>query len=288
MTLRYRMILALAGGLGLLLSSPAEAHLGLDEPQSRYGQDVLKDAPCGVEGGARTRDRVTVYEPGETITVRWRETVNHPGHYRIAFDPDGVDDLADPACLAGCDTREPTIERDTPGVIVLEDMIPDRDTLAMYETRVTLPDLECDNCTLQVIQVMYDKPPQTRPGNDIYYQCADLVLRRGASEADAGPPPMDMGPLGDAGPPRDLGPEPDLGPPAMPDAGRVVIPFPDRTGCAVVAPGALPRTSWPVVVLLLAAVRRRCPVAVSRRRAGTAAGQRVGTVPGPTPTARPR
>jgi hypothetical protein len=32
---------------------------------------------------------------------------------------------------------------------------------------------------------MYDKPPYTTPGNDIYYQCADLVLREGGAR-DAG------------------------------------------------------------------------------------------------------
>ncbi|MCA9560948.1 MAG: hypothetical protein KC583_20510, partial [Myxococcales bacterium] len=55
---------------------------------------------------------------------------------------------------------------------------------------VTLPDVECDNCTLQVIQVMFDKPPQTSPGNDLYYQCADLVLRGDGPP----PPPVDAGP----------------------------------------------------------------------------------------------
>jgi hypothetical protein len=35
---------------------------------------------------------------------------------------------------------------------------------------------------------MYDKPMYTTPGNDIYYQCADLVLREGgtAPGTDAG------------------------------------------------------------------------------------------------------
>ncbi|MFA9472798.1 MAG: hypothetical protein ACERNK_19695, partial [Deltaproteobacteria bacterium] len=54
-----------------------------------------------------------------------------------------------------------------------------------YMATVTLPNVTCDNCTLQVIQVMYDKPPYTTPGNDIYYQCADLVLREGAAPPDA-------------------------------------------------------------------------------------------------------
>jgi hypothetical protein len=55
-----------------------------------------------------------------------------------------------------------------------------------YVETVTLPNLTCDNCTLQVIQVMYDKEPYETPGNDIYYQCADLVLREGAAPPDAG------------------------------------------------------------------------------------------------------
>jgi hypothetical protein len=33
---------------------------------------------------------------------------------------------------------------------------------------------------------MYDKPPYTTPGNDIYYQCADLILREGGAPPDAG------------------------------------------------------------------------------------------------------
>ncbi len=56
-----------------------------------------------------------------------------------------------------------------------------------YSATVTLPNVECDNCTLQVIQVMYDKPPYTIPGNEMYYQCADLVLA-GPIELDAGSP----------------------------------------------------------------------------------------------------
>ena len=32
---------------------------------------------------------------------------------------------------------------------------------------------------------MYDKPPYIVPGNDIYYQCADLVLTRDAMDAGA-------------------------------------------------------------------------------------------------------
>ena len=50
--------------------------------------------------------------------------------------------------------------------------------LADYE-QVTLPDVECERCTLQLIQVMTDKAPYG-DGNDLYYQCADLALRADA------------------------------------------------------------------------------------------------------------
>ncbi len=67
---------------------------------------------------------------------------------------------------------------DNNSTILLEN-IPDNDG-GEYEVEVTLPDLECDNCTLQVIQVMLDKPPYG-DGNDLYYQCADVILEFGAA-----------------------------------------------------------------------------------------------------------
>lgn len=163
--------------LTLAAISPAEAraHLGLDSPPSRYGPDVLKTGPCGVNGGERS-DNVSYFEPGETIDVSWDEYVDHPGHYRIAFDDDGDDDFVDPVTM---------MELYSNDTVLLDGIIDkdqgDRDYLAT----VTLPDLSCDNCTLQVIQVMYDKPPYSTPGNDIYYQCADLVLREGGAPSDA-------------------------------------------------------------------------------------------------------
>jgi len=167
---------ALLLSLAALSPSEARAHLGLDSPASRYGADVLKTGPCGVADGERTLN-VTYYEPGETIQVIWDEYVDHPGHYRIAFDDNGDDDFADPA------TMMEFYSNDT----VLLDEIADKGPGERdYVATVTLPNVTCDNCTLQVIQVMYDKPPYTTPGNDIYYQCADLVLREGGEPPDAG------------------------------------------------------------------------------------------------------
>jgi len=169
-------IVVAVGAVLLALAGPAAAHLSLEYPPSRYGADVLKEGPCGRAGGARS-GTVTELEPGSEITVAWDEYVEHPGHFRIAFDPDGDDGFVDPICLSGCHTITPEFGFYVNDSVLLDDIA---DTPGGGESHLvlTLPDVECDNCTLQVIQVMYDKPPFTSPGNDIYYQCADLVLRR--------------------------------------------------------------------------------------------------------------
>ncbi len=158
------------------LATSAAAHIALEYPPSRYGPDVLKVGPCGAASGPRS-DHVTELEAGAPLEVVWNEYVDHPGHFRIAFDRDGDDGFIDPLCLSGCTTRNPVIQTYSNDTVLLDD-IPD--TVGGGESRVTitLPDVECDRCTLQVIQVMYDKPPYATPGDDIYYQCADLVLHR--------------------------------------------------------------------------------------------------------------
>ncbi|HVU03660.1 MAG TPA: SCE4755 family polysaccharide monooxygenase-like protein [Polyangiaceae bacterium] len=167
-----------------LASPPASAHLALTYPPSRYGKDVLKAGPCGKTGGTRSAN-VTVLRPGAVLTVEWDEYVNHPGHFRISFDDDGDDAFQNPVCKSGCTTTSPVFEFGGDPSI-LKDDIPDTPQGGVSQVDVTLPDIECDNCTLQAIQVMYDKPPYVAPGNDIYYQCADLVLSRTLPLSDGG------------------------------------------------------------------------------------------------------
>jgi uncharacterized protein (TIGR03382 family) len=59
-----------------------------------------------------------------------------------------------------------------------------------YSVDITLPNVECSNCTLQMIQMMTDNPPYTTDAlsDDIYYQCADITLA--ANAPDAGTQPM--------------------------------------------------------------------------------------------------
>ncbi len=170
------MLAAMA--VAALMAAPAAAHLALLYPPSREGGDVLKIGPCGRAGSMRSAN-VTTLTAGATLDVMWDEYVDHPGHFRIAFDADGDDDFADPICLSGCDTRLPQFESYSTDSVLL-DAIADTAGGAGH-AQVTLPEVACDNCTLQVIQVMYDKPPYLSGGNDIYYQCADLVLQPAAA-----------------------------------------------------------------------------------------------------------
>lgn len=171
----------LAGIFVLCLAGDAAAHIQLMSPSPRTLE--LKVGPCGIRSARR--GNVTPFAPGATIDVVWKETTGHPGHYRISFDADGEDDFVDPRSFTDLNTA--------PSVLL--DNIADRSGNLTYTQPITLPNITCGNCTLQVIQVMTDKPPYG-DGDDIYYQCADLVL---GTPADAAVPTGDGGVAADAG-----------------------------------------------------------------------------------------
>jgi hypothetical protein len=200
--------LALAG---CVLSVSASAHISLERGgthQSRSGDQDLKDAPCGL-GGAGRGTQVYTYAPGETIRVSLAEYITHPGYFRIAFDADGDDDFVDPQSIMPVNPARkcPFNAADQCGASAFYNnltVLPGMDNLnphitaapdQIYTWDVTLPNVACDNCTLQVIQVMEDTihgAYNTTKGDpndvpyvaDVYHQCIDLVLQ----QADAGNP----------------------------------------------------------------------------------------------------
>lgn len=175
---RSSVLLAVSSAIAVIATATgAGAHIALMSPKPRYAD--LKEGPCGRGPTDKRSSNVTSFKSGETITVTWRETVEHPGHFRISFDADGVTAFVNPKSFTDLNTA--------PSVLV--DGIADRTDGQTYSQEITLPDVECDNCTLQVIQVMTDKPPYG-DGNDLYYQCADIVLAKsttpGSSSGDDG------------------------------------------------------------------------------------------------------
>jgi hypothetical protein len=155
-------------------AAPAHAHVSLDAPKSRYwqtntmqaDQTKLKNGPCGAKGDARTADAslVTTYKPGEKVMVKWKETVQHPGHFEISFDSDGQD-----FPMPG---TAPSL---TSGVSVLAASIADKSSTD-YTYEVTLPNMECSKCTLQLVQVMTTKAAPYA-AEDLYFNCADIIIK---------------------------------------------------------------------------------------------------------------
>lgn len=148
-------------------AATAHAHIAMTSPTPRSA--AQKEGPCGAAGSTRSGN-VATFRPGETITVEWDETVGHPGHYRIAFDDNGNDSFQNPNRP---DDNFPQ---------TLADQIPDRTGEGHYTQQVTLPNMSCTNCTLQLIQVMTTSVPY----NSFYFQCADIVLA-GDGDGDGGP-----------------------------------------------------------------------------------------------------
>lgn len=150
-----------------LCAHSASAHIAMTSPAPR--SVAQKAGPCGATGSTRSAN-VTTYQPGETITVTWTETVDHPGHYRIAFDDDGNDVFVNPS------------RPDDNFPFTLVDQITDK-AGGTYSQEVTLPTTPCDNCTLQLMQVM----TTTVPYNSFYWQCADIVIAGDVPDPDPDP-----------------------------------------------------------------------------------------------------
>ena len=142
------------------------AHVVLDSPLARPGALTTVGAPCGDPDPGRSI--ATSFAPGATIYVTWTETISHPGHFRISFDDDGQDDFVDPGSYTDFYTAPS----------VLYDNIANPIDVTAFAYRVTLPNIECDTCTLQLMQVLTDKPPYTSGSNsdDLHRICADLTL----------------------------------------------------------------------------------------------------------------
>jgi MYXO-CTERM domain-containing protein len=170
-------------------SSSAAAHIELVEPLPRYELPANKSCPCGDGDMNRSCNvpasestdpnrstNVTTFEAGSTITVVAEEYIDHAGRMRVAFDPEGADlsdfndnilmDVADPG-EAGLSTTNPRV----------------------WEFQVRLPEMTCDNCTLQVVQVMNNNTTTevADPAEfSTYYACADIRLVAAGSLNEGG------------------------------------------------------------------------------------------------------
>lgn len=169
MTPMPRLATVALAALGLALPGVAGAHARLVDPTPITNDDNAKSGPCGCFFGGAPEDptedvtplacpaqfTVTELEPGQTITVVFEETVNHNGDFRLSFS----DMSPDQATKA---------EMDLAVNVLYEE--PDAVAGGTVMAMVTLPDVECDTCTLQLRQFMEGA------STPYYYSCAALRL----------------------------------------------------------------------------------------------------------------
>jgi hypothetical protein len=178
---------AALGSCAWLSGADARAHITLLEPASWVVEngtgDPQKTGPCG--GNGTPTGAITEYQAGETITVRWRETIAHPGHFRISF-AENRRDFVDP--LVTSNANQISISAaimDPPVLPVLKDNISPRASVSgagtEFSEQITLPDEPCEKCTLQVIQFMAEHAP-----GYFYYHCADIRILAADGEGAGG------------------------------------------------------------------------------------------------------
>lgn len=181
-----RSLAVAAGLLASLLGGSAAAHIDMLSPEPRSAgnrartrdtNSNLKEAPCGQVVNGRT-EAVTELVGGQVLEVRFTEWVNHDSYYRVAFDVDGDDDFPlrpGPAVPRVGDDPRRVFPVDGRNILAYE--LEDRGS-GEYVMSVEVPNVDCENCTLQLIQYMYDT------ARAYYFQCADLSV---TASSEAGP-----------------------------------------------------------------------------------------------------
>lgn len=194
---RYLSGLIVASATGILAPS-AEAHFKLLEPASWIEEDDRGDpqklGPCGgtlADGGTRT-GAVTEVRGGQMLRVVVDETIYHPGHFRIALarranwlPPDPVATMKETENGPRSDSAE--IETDPQPPVLVDGLWTHHERrTGIWETEIEIPNIDCENCFLQVIQFM-EEHPGFREGGFSYHHCA--VLNIAADESR----PIDSG-----------------------------------------------------------------------------------------------
>lgn len=190
---RTRLLAALAVASAALLAPAAgSAHFILQAPASWVVENTLGDpqkaAPCGVaEGVAFTpTNAVSEVVGGSMLHIKVKETVYHPGHYRIALavldraelpvDPEPTTTMTE----QGVRSVSGKIEANPKAPVLIDGLWehhekPEAGAALIHETDVKLPNINCDHCTLQVLQFM-EEHGVNKLGDFSYHHCAALKI----------------------------------------------------------------------------------------------------------------
>jgi len=136
-------------------------HARLLFPQPRNTSDGLKTGPCG---NVLRTNTPTVLQPGQTLQVRWEETIDHPGYFLIEYSTDNDQTFT-----------------------LLANVV-DNQVGALphaFSTNVVVPNITCTACTLRLTQMMTENPALPRP----YFSCADIQIGAAGTPPVVNPPP---------------------------------------------------------------------------------------------------
>src|SRR5688572_10246855 len=178
------------------LSAVADAHFVLIMPaaslvQNRLG-DPQKIGPCGgvsanpgrgtpanpgVASGA-----VTNVKGGTDLPLMVQESIFHPGHYRIALARTMQQLPPDPEVTVtqtdkGTRSQAAVIQNPPVAPVLLDGIFPHTERPTQnFETMVPIPNINCPNCVMQVIEFMADHPGIAVDGGHSYHHCAILNI----------------------------------------------------------------------------------------------------------------
>ena len=182
----FRVALLTAGLVAL--PSVSQAHFRLLVPTSWIEENQLGDpqkaGPCGgtnTDYGKPTY-AVTEVKGGSMLHIKVQETVYHPGFYRVALAVNSPTELPpDPKATTEQTDRGPRsvsgeITSPVQMPILADGLFVHREKAsAPFETDVTLPNISCRRCTLQVVQFMEQHGPNN-PGMYTYHHCATVQI----------------------------------------------------------------------------------------------------------------
>ncbi|MCE9501112.1 MAG: hypothetical protein K8R21_11550 [Leptospira sp.] len=111
----------------------------------------MKDSPCGENVRTATPK---ILNAGSQITIRWIETVDHTGSFWIEYS-----------------------KANDKNWIRLKTVTDDQNNAATiphsFEATITVPNVNCNNCTLRIVQEMIDGHPDMP---SYYYSCGDIKI----------------------------------------------------------------------------------------------------------------
>jgi len=171
-----------------ILPQQAPAHFVLETPaswmtQNRLG-DPQKPAPCGVASATpgTPSNIVTKVMGGQKLHLKVNEVIYHPGHYRVALAVNDQSELPpDPQTTTRETARGPwsvsaVIQDPVRPPLLADGLFPHTTASKVpFEADIDIPNINCDKCTMQVIQWMADHALNPQ-GDFSYHHCAILEI----------------------------------------------------------------------------------------------------------------